>query len=159
MNGINSVIAAINAGSSKGISPSYLSKLWLVSEKLTKGVLDFSTHLCHHSSDNIMHRQFTTNDRILWCKCLLSVFYTDAMVTTPKDKSKKRIYLLRSPLTLTLTMQLIFVAKETCKISVTLGSTNGSTIIIHSKERLGCALGPTQNEGHAMTQAILTSQQ
>ena len=84
---VNSIISAINAGKPSGPSASTLSKLWLVSEPLAKGALDQNTQLCRQSADNIMSRQFSTNDRMLQYRRIQSVFFTDTMFATPKAKS------------------------------------------------------------------------
>jgi hypothetical protein len=84
---VKKVISSINAGKSSGTDPKQLSKLWIVTEKLAKEALDQNTQLCRHNSDNIMSRQFSTNDRMLRYRRLQSVFYTDTMFVTPKAKS------------------------------------------------------------------------
>ena len=89
MKEVKSVISAINASSSKGPTPEFLSKLWLVSEKLAKGAIESNTQLCRHNSDNVLSRQFSTNDRMLRYKRLQSAFFTDTMFATPKAKSKR----------------------------------------------------------------------
>jgi hypothetical protein len=86
---IKSVIAAISAGTPKGPSAKYLSKLWLVSEKLAEGSLNATTQLKRHNSDNILSRQFSTNDRMLRYRRLNSVFFSDTMFATPKAKSRR----------------------------------------------------------------------
>ena len=86
---VNSIVSAINAGKPSGPSASTLSKLWLVFEPLAKGALDQNTQLCRQSADNIMSRQFSTNDRMLRYRRLQSVFFTDTMFATPKAKSTR----------------------------------------------------------------------
>ncbi len=64
MHEVKTVISAINAGKQKGPSPSELSKLWLISEKLAEGAFEQNIQLCCHNADNNLSRHFTTNDRI-----------------------------------------------------------------------------------------------
>ena len=85
---IESEIASLHATRSKGVSKETLSKIWLVSEDLAQGAIDRNTQLVRHSSENIMSRQYSTNDRMLRYKRLQSVFYTDTMFAS-KHKSTR----------------------------------------------------------------------
>ena len=62
---INTVIKAVEASTSKGPTAERLSKLWIINEELAAGALDQNTQLARHSSDNILSRQISTNDRML----------------------------------------------------------------------------------------------
>lgn len=86
---ITSVVSAIKASTPKGVVSSDLSKLWLVSEKLAKGAIEQNTQLCRHHADNLLSRQFSTNDRMLRYKRLQSAFFSDTMFATPKAKSMR----------------------------------------------------------------------
>ena len=72
-------ITSTEAGRPKGVSPSVLSKLWMIKEPLAKGAVEQNTQLCRYSEDNELSRQYTTNDRMLRYKRLQSVFYSDTM--------------------------------------------------------------------------------
>ena len=88
---MESLMASISsiAGKSKGISADKLSKLWLITEKLADGAIDQNTQMCRHSADNIMSRQFSTNDRMLRYRRIQSAFFSDTMFATPKAKSTR----------------------------------------------------------------------
>ena len=77
------------AGKSNGVSADKLSKLWLITEKLAEGAIDQSTQLCKHNADNIMSRQFSTNDRMLRYRRIQSAFFSDTMFATPKAQSTR----------------------------------------------------------------------
>ena len=62
---VHSIISAINDGKPNSPSASTLSKLCLVYELLAEGVLDQNTKLCRQSANNVMLRQFSTNDCML----------------------------------------------------------------------------------------------
>ena len=76
---VQAQIAAAEASKPTGISPQVLSKLWCISEKLAEGAVDQNTQLCRHNADNVLSRQYTTNDRMLRYKRIQSTFYTDTM--------------------------------------------------------------------------------
>ena len=82
-------LASAEASKPKGISPTTLSKLWMVKENLAKGAIDQNTQLCRHNADNNLSRQYTTNDRMLRYRRLQSVFYTDTMFAL-KHKSVRQ---------------------------------------------------------------------
>ena len=46
----------------KGVSPTILSKIWCISDKLAKEAIDQNTQLFRNNADNALSRQFTTND-------------------------------------------------------------------------------------------------
>ena len=54
MQQVRSTISTMEAGKPKGPSAEILSKLWLISEPLAKGVIEQNTQLCCHSADNSM---------------------------------------------------------------------------------------------------------
>ncbi len=86
---VMATISAAEAGKPTGITPERLSKLWFVSEKLAQGAIDQNTQLCRHNADNILSRQFSTNDRMLRYRRLESAFYTDTMFATKKGISTR----------------------------------------------------------------------
>ena len=67
---------------------SFLSKAWLVPENLAEKEVERNTQLHRQSKDNVLSRNYTTNDRMLRCKRLESVFFTDTMFAT-KHKSAR----------------------------------------------------------------------
>ena len=83
-------ISSATATKSSNVKPTDLSKLWIISEKLAKGVVERNTHLRRHNADNIMSRQFSTNDRMLRYRRIQSTFFTDTMHATPKAKSTRK---------------------------------------------------------------------
>ena len=87
---INAVIKAVSASQSKGASAKQLSKLWLINDELAQGALDQNTQLARHSSDNILSRQISTNDRMLRYKRINSAFFSDTMFASPKAKSLRQ---------------------------------------------------------------------
>ena len=86
---LSAVISIVSANQSKGVSLETLSKLWCISEDLTKGAVDQNTQLCRHVSDNIMPRQFSTNDRMLRYRRINSTFFSDTMFAQPGAKSTR----------------------------------------------------------------------
>ena len=86
---VNAVIATVSVNQSKGANPELLSKLWNINTDLAKGALDQNTQLCRHGSDNIMSRQFSTNDRMLRYRRIQSTFFTDTIFAQPKAKSTR----------------------------------------------------------------------
>ena len=89
---MDSLMASISsvARKSKGISADKLFKLsWLITEELADGAIDHNTQMCRHSADNIMSRQFSTNDRMLRYRRIQSAFFSDTMFATPKAKSTR----------------------------------------------------------------------
>ena len=87
---INAVIKAVSAHQAKGASAKQLSKLWLINDELAQGALDQNTQLARHSSDNILSRQISTNDRMLRYKRIQSAFFTDTMFAQPNAKSLRQ---------------------------------------------------------------------
>ena len=72
-------ISAAEASKPKGVSPTILSKLWCISDKLAEGVIDQNTQLCRNNADNALSQKFTTNNRMLMYKRIQSTFYSDTM--------------------------------------------------------------------------------
>ena len=86
---LSAVISTVNANQSKYVTLDMLSKLWLIKEDLAKGAIDQNKQLCRHGSDNIMSRQFSTNDRMLRYRQITSTFFTDTMFAQPGAKSTR----------------------------------------------------------------------
>ena len=86
---INAVIKAVEASKTKGADAARLSKLWMINEELAQGALDQNRQLVRHSSDNILSRQISTNDRMLRYRRIQSVLFTDTMFAQPKAKSSR----------------------------------------------------------------------
>ena len=72
-------MSADEASKTIGVSPTMLSKIWCISDKLTEGAIDHNTQLCRNNSDNALSRQFTTNNRLLRYKRIQRTFYSDTM--------------------------------------------------------------------------------
>ena len=83
---VQSVVSAINAGTSKGPNPKDLSRLWLIDEALAAETINQTTQLCRQNADNSLSRQFLTNNRMLQYRRLQSTFFLDTMFATPKAK-------------------------------------------------------------------------
>ena len=47
-------ISAAEASKPKSVSPTMLSKLWCISDKLAEGVIDQNTQLCRNNADNAL---------------------------------------------------------------------------------------------------------
>ena len=101
---VKAKIESAEAARPKGVSPSVLFKVWVVYEKLARGAIEQNIQLCRHSSDNILSRQYTTNDRMLRYKRLKSIFamkhksvreYTCCQVFV-SDKGFVAVYPMRS---------------------------------------------------------------
>ena len=76
---VRAQISAAEASKPKGVSPTMISKLWCISDKLAEGVIDQNTQLCRNNADNALYRQFTTNNRMLRYKRIQSTFYSDTI--------------------------------------------------------------------------------
>ena len=72
-------IFATNASTPRGSDHNHIAKLWQISEKLAKGVLERNSELKRHNADNTLSRHFSTNDRMLRYRRINSVFFTDTM--------------------------------------------------------------------------------
>ena len=59
---VRAQISAAEAREPKGVSPTMLSKLLCISDKLAEGVIDQDTQLCRNNADNALSQKFTTND-------------------------------------------------------------------------------------------------
>ena len=86
---LSTVISTVSANHSKGITPEMLSTLWCIDESLAKGAIEQNPQLCRHGSENIMSRQFCTNNRMLRYKIINSTLFTDTMFTQPGAKSTR----------------------------------------------------------------------
>ena len=84
---ITAIVQAVAASKSQGATSDQLSKLWMINDELAQGAVDQNTQLARHSSDNILSKQISTNDRMLRYKRIQSVFYSDTMFAKPKAKS------------------------------------------------------------------------
>ena len=62
---VKAVLSSISVYQPKVTSASALSNLWLIDEKLADGAIKQTTQLCRHKSDNLLSRNFSTNDRML----------------------------------------------------------------------------------------------
>ena len=72
-------ISAAEESKPKGVSPTMLSKLWCISDKLAEGAIDQNTQLCRNNADNALSRKFTTNDRMLRYTRIQSTLNSDTM--------------------------------------------------------------------------------
>ena len=86
---LDAVVKAVEASKSKGADAKRLSQLWMINEELASGALDQNTQLARHSSDNLLSKQISTNDRMLRYKRINSVFFTDTMFAQPNAKSTR----------------------------------------------------------------------
>ena len=86
----NAVIKAVSVHQSKGSNAEHLSKIWLNNDELARGALNQSTQLARYSSDNILSRQISTNDRMLRYKRIQSTLFTDKNFAQPKAKSLRK---------------------------------------------------------------------
>ena len=76
---VRAQISAAEASKPKGVSPTMISKLWCISDKLLEGAIDQNTQLCRNNADNTLTLPYTTNYRMLRDKRIQSTFYSDAM--------------------------------------------------------------------------------
>ena len=51
---VRAQISASEASEPKGVSPTMLSKLWCISDKLAEGVIDQNNQLCRNNDDNTL---------------------------------------------------------------------------------------------------------
>ena len=74
-------------GKPKGISPSFLSKIWNIRNDEAVKVLEQTTHLRSQGAPNALSRRSSTNDKMLRYRRIDSVFFTDTFFVTSKGKS------------------------------------------------------------------------
>ena len=79
-------ISAAETIEPKGLSPTMLSNLWCISDKLAEGAIDQNTQLCWNNADNALSQQFTKNDRILRYKRIQSKSYSEFSYTSVYDR-------------------------------------------------------------------------
>ena len=83
---VEAKISSAQVSRSRVVSKEFLSKLWSVPEKLSEKSIERNTQLRRQSKDNPLSRNHTTNYRMLRCKLLQSVLFTDIMFAA-KHKS------------------------------------------------------------------------
>ena len=85
------MLAAV-AGNQSGLSAKSLSKLWMISENQAQGAINFNTQLCKQPAENLLSRNFSTNDRMLRYRRINSVFFTGALVATSCKSTRGNKY-------------------------------------------------------------------
>lgn len=70
-------VSSADAAKAKKITPKLLSKIWCINEKLAEETINKNSHLNKQSAENLLSRQYSTNDRMLQYKRINSLFYTD----------------------------------------------------------------------------------
>ena len=58
-------VSSAIASKPKGVTPEFLSKLWMISEPLAQAAIDQNTQLCRYNAENSLSRHLSTNDRML----------------------------------------------------------------------------------------------
>ena len=81
------VIGAIWAGSARGVTPDYLSKVLRISHKDAARTLNVTTQLIHHDPGTALPWNIGTGNREIRYRHLKSKFFTDTLFATKKDKS------------------------------------------------------------------------
>ena len=85
-----SEISAVDVTDSpRGVSPEFIKKIWSITEDQAQGVVEQNTQLNRQSSDGLLARQFSTNDRMLRYRRIQSYFFTDTMFVTKAAKSTR----------------------------------------------------------------------
>ena len=79
-NTIRSNIGPIQSTRGNGVSKEHFSKIWVISQDLANGAINQTTQLFRHHADKTLSRQFSTNDRMLRCKRIQSVFFIDTLL-------------------------------------------------------------------------------
>ena len=85
---IENKVSSSQASRSRGISKEFLSKLQLVYENLAEKEIERNAQLRLQSKDNPSCRNHTTNDRMLRCKRLQSVFFIEIIFLTKHKYAK-----------------------------------------------------------------------
>ena len=62
---ILSAVSATEANSPSGIKPTYLFRLWIISETLAEGAVESNTQWTRNKYGNVFYRHFTTNKLVL----------------------------------------------------------------------------------------------
>ena len=82
-------IDAATASKPKGITATFLSKIWNIKPDLAARTLDQTTQLQRQGGDNDLSRLFRTNDRMLHYKRINSQFFTELFFVTASGKSTR----------------------------------------------------------------------
>ena len=82
-------ISGVTADQSVGVLPSFLKKIWSISDKEAGAVIKTNTQLNRKHNDGLLSRHFSTNDRMLRYKRIESFFYSDTMPVTKVTKSTR----------------------------------------------------------------------
>ena len=77
----------MEANKTTGTIPEFIKKLWFISDKEAKVVVESNTQLNRQSNDGLLSRQFSTNDQMLRYKIINSYFFTDTLLVTKPAKS------------------------------------------------------------------------
>ena len=76
------VIGAATAGTSRGVTPEHLSKVWRISHEDAANTINATTQLIHRDPGTTLSRNYGTDDRALRYKRIKSTFFTDTMYAT-----------------------------------------------------------------------------
>ena len=82
-------ISALNVEGRAGTNAKSLAKCWTINEADAQLVIEHSTQLNRKSSDGLLSRHFSTNDRMLRYRRINSTFFTDTMFVTKSAKSTR----------------------------------------------------------------------
>ena len=70
----------------RGIKPTDLSNLEIISKNLSEGTVKRNTQLTRNKSEICMSRHFTKNYRMLRYRIIRSTLFSDTIFATPKEK-------------------------------------------------------------------------
>ena len=89
-----SEISALEAIKKTGTTPEFIKKIWSISDKEAKAVVEANTQLNRQPNDGLLSRHFSTNDRMLRYRRINSYFFTDTLLVTKASKStRNNLYL------------------------------------------------------------------
>ena len=82
-------VSSVTTDQPVGVSPSFLKKVWSISDKEANAVIKKNTQLNRQSNDGLLSIHFSTNDRMMRYKRIESDFYSDTMSVTKVAKSTR----------------------------------------------------------------------
>ena len=72
-----SLISAAHAERPKGVTKELLSKIWRISEDEARRTIEVTTRLNKQDAESNLIRKFSTNDRQMRYRRIMSFFFTD----------------------------------------------------------------------------------
>ena len=94
-NKFSSSISSLSANNSKGVSPEFLEKIWCITPEQASDAITRNSQHNRQSTEGMLSRHFSTNDRMLRYRRIKSNFFTDTMFVTKSAKSLRGYTMLQ----------------------------------------------------------------